>query len=54
LDKTVKIWDERNGFVKNYQLQQNSLPWAIKTNNDETEFLVGYENGVVELFDIRI
>jgi len=51
LDSTVKIWDERAGFVDHIFLEEQSQPWGIGYMLKNDDIIVGLESGDVLFYE---
>jgi len=52
LDKTVKLWDLRNGLVDTITTIEDTLPWDIKYVEESKDLAIGCDSG--ELIVINI
>lgn len=53
LDQTIKIWDERNGFIDSIQLEEEVYPWGLAILEQNQEIVVGTEDGCFYVYDLN-
>ena len=51
MDKTIKIWDERVGFVDHIFLEEENQPWGIGYMLKNDDIIVGLEDGNVLIYE---
>lgn len=51
LDKTIKIWDERSGYVDSIPLDDECHPWGITVLEKNQEIVIGTEEGDFFVYD---
>ena len=52
MDKTVKLWDMRSGFVENVTALEDTLPWALKYVEGSKDLIIGCDSGEIVVINI--